>query len=193
MIIPKQSHPKWKELLSGELQVPLRNFFFQMKVTQAKTQIEKGSITIDSAIDELYQLCNKFIKAKNMDEDLEKIFGREALLEEKQPIKNEDFSVDIHIDDEEEQEFNSKNLVKNLKHERELLFLKKNLEQKEKELQEKLNLIITLQEEVIYLRKKNQLLYEGLHQIEQAKVEETKKNEEKESSKNKGWSFFKFK
>jgi len=72
--VPPKERKEWRDLLTGNLNIPLKNFFFQMKVTQAKNQIAMGKITLDEAIDDIHALCKKFFKAKNMDVDLANIF-----------------------------------------------------------------------------------------------------------------------
>jgi len=74
MKIPSKNRPEWQALLTGQINVPLKNFFFQMKITQAKNQIAKNKISLEEAIDELYELCVKFSKAKYMDIDIQNIF-----------------------------------------------------------------------------------------------------------------------
>jgi predicted RNase H-like nuclease (RuvC/YqgF family) len=184
MILPAPTHENWKKLLNGELDVSLKNFFLQMKVTQAKSLIEKGNITIESAIDELHDLCNKFKKAKNMEDDLIGIFGEEALKEPIVTLNELNFSLPKKSDNFN----NNQDLLDKLKYEREILFYKNKTELSERMLQEKESLITTLQEEILYLRKKNELLYEGIIKIENVKAEHTI---EKQDNK-KGWSFFNF-
>ena len=72
--IPPKGRKEWRDLLTGKINVPLKNFFFQMKVTQAKNQVATGKISLDEAIDDIHALCIKFFKAKNMDVDLSNIF-----------------------------------------------------------------------------------------------------------------------
>ncbi len=73
--LPSKSRQEWRDLLNGNLNVPLKNYFFQMKVTQARNQIKTGKFSLEEEVDNIYALCKKFIKAKNMDTDLAKIFG----------------------------------------------------------------------------------------------------------------------
>ncbi len=72
--VPPKERKEWRDLLTGKINVPLKNFFFQMKVTQAKNQVTTGKISIDKAIDDLHALCIKFFKTKNMNVDLSNIF-----------------------------------------------------------------------------------------------------------------------
>lgn len=97
--IPPKERKEWRDLLTGQINVPLKNFFFQMKITQAKKQVKKAKVTVDDAVDEIYELCVKFSKAKYMDVDIQNIFGSEVsekvahIEEEKlveQPVKEEE-------------------------------------------------------------------------------------------------------
>jgi len=74
-LLPSKNRQEWRDLLNGDLNVPLKNYFFQMKVTQARNQIKTGKFSLEEEVDNIYALCKKFIKAKNMDADLANIFG----------------------------------------------------------------------------------------------------------------------
>ncbi len=82
MVLDK-TRKEWRLLLTGDLNVPLKNFFFQMKVTQAKNQIKSGKIDIETAVDEIFDLVTKFQKAKYMSDDLNSIFGKEETIADK--------------------------------------------------------------------------------------------------------------
>lgn len=75
--IPPKERKEWAELLTGKLDVKLKNFFFQMKVTDARSKIISKQISLADAIDDIYNLCEKFHKANNMPEDLKQIFNVE--------------------------------------------------------------------------------------------------------------------
>ena len=167
--IPPRSNTKWKALLNGEIDISLKNFFFQMKVTQAKHQIKNGIIPIDTAIDDIVTLCKKFSKAKHMQEDLEAIFG-EDLIADTALNNNEDGKKEAFEQENDIADLNKK-----------ITFFKNALEEKTKNLKEKEKLILTLQEEVILHKRKYDLLLNGIDKIKESKAEQ----------KNKNWSFFK--
>jgi len=126
--IPSKDRKEWRDLLTGQINVPLKNFFFQMKITQAKKQVEKGKITVEDAVDEIYDLCVKFSKAKNMDVDIQNIFGSDTL------VNNESIRVE-------------KPKVQNIE-KKVLIVEEKNLiDTKEKEKQERLNALRMKEEE----------------------------------------------
>jgi len=157
--IPKPDHDKWGALLKGELDVSLKNFFFQMKVTQAANQLRKKTTTLETASNELYKLCKKYATAKNMYEDLVAIFGAESLV--------------LNLNDTANNKEEASLIKKNDSTE----FYKKAITQKEKEIKEKDNLILSLQEEITLLKKKYALLQKGL------------KNIKKTTKQKSGWSF----
>lgn len=72
--IPPKSSKEWSDLVSGKLEVKLTNYFFQMKLTDAKKKFKEGTISLAEATDDIYNLCLKYHKAINMPEDLQKIF-----------------------------------------------------------------------------------------------------------------------
>ncbi len=160
--IPKPDHDKWKALLKGDLDVSLKNFFFQMKVTQAVNQLRKKTTTLETASNELYNLCEKYAAAKNMYEDLVQIFGKESLT--------------LDLSNTLSQKTNNNHVTKNDNSD----FYKKALDQKSKQLKEKDALILSLQEEITLLKKKYALLQKGLKNIEKT----TKTTKQKS-----GWSF----
>ena len=86
-IIPKKNKKEWKELVTGQLNVPLQNFFFQMKLTQTKNLLLNKKITIEKAVEDIHSLCVKFSKAKNMDNDIEAIFGVSETIENSETIE----------------------------------------------------------------------------------------------------------
>ena len=79
--IPTRNKKEWKELVTGQLNVPLKNFFFQMKLTQTKNLLLNKKISIEKAVEDIHSLCVKFSKAKNMDKDIEAIFGVHEIVE----------------------------------------------------------------------------------------------------------------
>ncbi len=164
--IPPRSNPKWKALLNGEIDISLKNFFFQMKVTQVKNQIKNGILPIDTAVDDIVTLCKKFRSARHMKDDLEAIFGKDLVIstvvERNSDYKNEP--------NEDIADLNKK-----------ITFFKNALEKKTKDLKEKEKLILSLQEEVVLQKRKYEVLLNGVDKIKESKVEDNKNN----------WSFFK--
>jgi len=71
--IPSKDRPEWKELLNIEREFDLKNFVLQMKVTQARKDIQKGKKTMVNAIDEIHALCEKYALA--VKQDMETVFN----------------------------------------------------------------------------------------------------------------------
>lgn len=70
--IPDKSRPEWEKITTGEIEHNYKNFVFQTKIHQMRKDIRDGKISIDQAVDELYQLCSKYAVA--VQSDLKKIF-----------------------------------------------------------------------------------------------------------------------
>lgn len=67
LTIPPKSRMEWKQLVTGRLQVQFKNYVLQMKVEQAKQNVQNGKQTAEQAIDELYDLCEKYALAVQID------------------------------------------------------------------------------------------------------------------------------
>ncbi len=74
-IPPKHRH-EWADLLIGPKELKLSNFILQMKVTNARKKIKEGSLSLSQAIDEIYDLCEKYQKAIGMADDIRQIFNQ---------------------------------------------------------------------------------------------------------------------
>jgi hypothetical protein len=134
MDIPKKNRKEWRLLLTGDLNVSLKNFFFQMKVTQAKNQINNGKVSIENAIDEIYDLVIKFQKAKHMPEDIEQIFGKDEQVDSFEENINNDNIFDT-IEESVKKEEDEARLVKEKQKKLALERIKMQEEKAKKELQ----------------------------------------------------------
>jgi len=92
--VPDKSRKEWQELVTGRLNVPLQNFFFQMKLTQTKNLLANGKISIEKAVEDMYNLCVKFSKAKNMNKDIEAIFGNQEVAGKSEKLETTTIIVD---------------------------------------------------------------------------------------------------
>ncbi len=72
-MLPEKTHPDWKSLVTGEKVYPLENFVLQLKVTQTAKDINTGKLSVDKAVDDIYDLCLKYRHA--VMKDMEKIFN----------------------------------------------------------------------------------------------------------------------
>jgi len=96
--IPNKNKKEWRDLVTGQLNVPLQNFFFQMKLTQTKNLLANDKISVEKAVEDMYNLCVKFSKAKNMDKDIEAIFGVEETTNSAEITEHTETSVNINGD-----------------------------------------------------------------------------------------------
>ncbi len=76
--IPSKHRHEWADLFVGPKELKLSNFILQMKVTNARKKIKEGSLSLNQAIDEIYDLCKKYQKAIGMEDDIRKIFNQPA-------------------------------------------------------------------------------------------------------------------
>jgi len=75
MKVPSKDRKEWRQLLKGELDISFNNFFYQAKILQARTEIERGKLSIDEAVEQIYDFTTQFCEAKHVSDDIEKIFG----------------------------------------------------------------------------------------------------------------------
>jgi hypothetical protein len=59
-LLPDKQRPEWRMLVKGEKEYPLTNFVLQLKVSQTATDIKKGKLSVEKAVDEIYELCQKY-------------------------------------------------------------------------------------------------------------------------------------
>jgi hypothetical protein len=88
--LPSKQQEEWRKLLTGEIDVPLQNFYFKTKVLQIREQINHNKISLDEGVDEIYQMVYGFCQAKYVADDIERIFGIKI---ETTPVQTEDTSA----------------------------------------------------------------------------------------------------
>ena len=71
-MIPDISKQEWQEIIKGNVNSKLSSFSLQMKINSLNRQYNNGLISMDNAIKELYELCQKYEKIYK--EDLNNIF-----------------------------------------------------------------------------------------------------------------------
>jgi hypothetical protein len=71
--IPDKSRNEWKEIVTGKTKYKFKNYVLQMKSHSYADKIKKGEISVDQAVEGLYQLCAKYALA--VQDDFKKIFG----------------------------------------------------------------------------------------------------------------------
>lgn len=70
--IPPKTRPEWSKIISGDISHEFKNYVLQLSIYQMRKDISKGKITINRAVDDLYNLCNKYSLA--VQSDLKAIF-----------------------------------------------------------------------------------------------------------------------
>jgi hypothetical protein len=70
--IPPKHREEWRKLVAGQLEYKCRNFVLQMMTEEYKNKISTGRITVEQAIDEMYQTCEKYALA--VQNDFKQIF-----------------------------------------------------------------------------------------------------------------------
>jgi len=84
MHIPEKSKNEWRELLTGNSDIEIKNFFLRMKLTQAKKLLKKGEISLEDAIDQIHNLCINNEDVKHIKEDMNEILNNDHTTEKKQ-------------------------------------------------------------------------------------------------------------
>lgn len=72
-MIPDRNRQEWHDLLSGRKNYELKNLVLQLRVEQAKRDIQSAKCTVKDAINEIYDLCVKYELA--VINDMKIIFG----------------------------------------------------------------------------------------------------------------------
>lgn len=70
--IPDKDRAEWRKMITGEIKHNYRNYVLQTKIHQMRKDINNGKITIEKAINDLYELCAKYTLAVQI--DFRKIF-----------------------------------------------------------------------------------------------------------------------
>jgi len=99
--IPNKDRKEWKELVTGQLDIPLKNFFFQTKVTQIKSLFKNNKLSLEKAIEDIYNVSVKFSKEKNISEDIEAIFGAVEMHNETQHVIKSEAKQDTFVKKEQ--------------------------------------------------------------------------------------------
>ena len=72
-MLPPKTRPEWKELLRPDDTTQFSCFPLQMKATRLKRELGEDKLTMDEAVNQLHELCEKYSRA--VKEDMTKIFG----------------------------------------------------------------------------------------------------------------------
>ena len=65
--IPEKNRAEWKKIITGEIEHKYKNYVLQTKIHQLRKDISYKKISIDDAINDLYELCSKYALAVRND------------------------------------------------------------------------------------------------------------------------------
>ncbi|NJK84618.1 MAG: hypothetical protein HC906_00170 [Bacteroidales bacterium] len=68
-MVPDKKKPEWKDLITGNSNHKISSFSLQMKINSLRLVYQYGKITIDQAVEDLYQTCQKFERIYQHDID----------------------------------------------------------------------------------------------------------------------------
>ncbi len=74
LTIPEKNNPKWRKILTGEIEHKYENYVFQTKIHQLRKDVKTEKVSIDDAVNDLYELCVKY--ATSIQTDLSQIFDK---------------------------------------------------------------------------------------------------------------------
>lgn len=88
--IPHKERAEWRKLVTGELDVQLTNFFLRTKVDQIIDDTKKMQLSVEEAIDIVYDMCLELRETRDISADIQAVFGImdepvEVPVEEKKP------------------------------------------------------------------------------------------------------------
>jgi hypothetical protein len=71
--IPDKKRPEWEKIImSNEGEYNYSNYVLQVQITKLHNEVKSNKISINEAIDSLYNLCSKYALA--VQEDFKQIF-----------------------------------------------------------------------------------------------------------------------
>jgi hypothetical protein len=65
--IPPKDRQEWKQIVIGEIDHKYRNYVLQMKAHQANKDVASNKLSVDEAVSELYDICDKYAMAVQID------------------------------------------------------------------------------------------------------------------------------
>ncbi len=71
--LPPKNDPFWEFILTNDLKVNLSSFTLKIKLTTLKNQIQRKTISLDKAVENLYQMYTRYILIPSFIEDLKKM------------------------------------------------------------------------------------------------------------------------
>jgi len=65
--LPNVQRVEWKQLITGELEHEFRNYVLQVQLHQTKKDVRNGTVSVEQAVQNLYNLCSRFPLAVQTD------------------------------------------------------------------------------------------------------------------------------
>jgi hypothetical protein len=65
--IPPKEREEWRKMITGEISHQYSNFVLQLLLSQARKDIMKKRMSMDEAVDKIYDLCSKYAFAVKND------------------------------------------------------------------------------------------------------------------------------
>ncbi len=65
--IPPKNRSEWSQLVTGQIIYKFKNYVLQRKTAEYASKITNGQMTVGQAVDEFYDLCNKYALAVQID------------------------------------------------------------------------------------------------------------------------------
>lgn len=74
-MIPEKEHPKWGQLITGEITHKFSNYILQIQVFKLQRDFKLNMTTKEDAINNLYNICQKYYAIAK--KDISEIFNTE--------------------------------------------------------------------------------------------------------------------
>ncbi len=65
--LPPKSRIEWTQLINGEIDHKFKNYVLQIRIYQMRKDIAMGRLTLQTAVDQLYEICCKYSLAVQTD------------------------------------------------------------------------------------------------------------------------------
>lgn len=70
--IPPKNRPEWRDIVTGKTDHYFSNYVLRMKSHKFATKIRDGEMTIEEAVDDVYELARKY--SRSVERDFVEIF-----------------------------------------------------------------------------------------------------------------------
>ncbi len=70
--IPPKERQEWREIVTGKTEHTFANYVLRMKTFKFSNKIKNGEVSVEEAVDELYDLASKY--SRSVQKDFKTIF-----------------------------------------------------------------------------------------------------------------------